>query len=529
MTSTDDDSRKERVLILAPTGRDATLTHRILAEAGISSQLCGSMEELCMEMLSGGGAALLTEEALNNRAIRCLIESLEKQPAWSDFPFIVFAINAESSGLLMSTLGERANVIVLERPINISVVISAVKSALRARRRQYQTRSLFIELEEAHRQKDLFLATLSHELRTPLNSVLGWIHLLRGGNLKEEDAARALDTIERNARAQIQLVTDILFVSRVITGKLNLDMSPVDLRAVAQAAIDVVQPSIDSRQIRLKTSFDPNLSPIMGDPGRLQQVVWNLLSNAVKFTLPGGEIELSIRATGSAVEILVKDTGKGIEPDFLPYVFDRFRQADNSYRRGHSGLGLGLAIVRHLIDLHGGTVRAESDGEDKGATFIVSIPSLTRAATPNEETESPVSEFAHPADAEVAPEDVRGLKALIVEDDADSREMLVNVIRQWGIEPVAVSSAAEALAAIKRLRPDVLISDIGMPGEDGYDLIRKVRALEPAQGGLVPAVALSGYASEEDKARSLLSGFQAHITKPIELDLLISTITTLLR
>ncbi|HKY06051.1 MAG TPA: ATP-binding protein [Blastocatellia bacterium] len=529
MTSPEIDPREERVLILAPTGRDAVLTERILAESGISSQPCSSMEELCFEMLAGGGAALLTEESLNNRAIGCLLESLEKQPAWSDFPLIVFAINAESSGVLLSTLGERANLIVLERPINISVVISAVRSALRARRRQYQTRSLFLELEEADRQKDLFLATLSHELRTPLNSVLGWIHLLRGGSLGEADAERALDTIERNARAQIQLITDILFVSRVITGKLNLDMSQVDLRAVAQAAIDVVQPSIDNRQIRLKTSFDPNLSAITGDPGRLQQVVWNLLSNAAKFTPPGGEIELAIRSTGRAVQIVVKDSGKGINPDFLPFVFDRFRQADNSYRRGHGGLGLGLAIVKHLVDLHGGTVRAESAGEGQGAMFIVSLPASAETAVSSEKDRPKVKQVEPSLDAQVVPEYVRGLKALIVEDDADSREMLVNVISQWGIEPVAVGSAAEALEAIEQVQPDVLISDIGMPGQDGYDLIRKVREMEPAKGGLVPAVALSGYASEEDKARSLLSGFQAHITKPIQLDLLINTLNTLLR
>jgi PAS domain S-box-containing protein len=385
-------------------------------------------------------------------------------------------------------------------------------------------------VEEANRMKDEFLATLSHELRTPLTAILGWARMLSAGQLDETNTARALETIERNAKAQSQLIEDILDVSRVITGKLRLEVQPVDLASVIEAAVDGVLPTANARGIRLQRVLDSETSMVSGDPARLQQVVWNLLSNALKFTPKGGRVQIRLERINSHVEIIVTDTGQGISPDVLPYVFERFRQADSTTTRKHGGLGLGLAIVRHLVEMHGGTVEAESAGVGQGATFTVKLPLVVvrsldvGRSTDAKRVHPTASSSGVPFDC---PPELDGLHILIVDDEEDTRELLTMVLEKCGAKITAVSSAAEGLAALKTSRPDVLISDLGMPDEDGYSLIKKVRALPGADGGQTPAAALTAYARVEDRMRVLRSGFQIHLPKPVEPAELVAVVVNL--
>lgn len=369
------------------------------------------------------------------------------------------------------------------------------------------------EAEAANRAKDEFLATVSHELRTPLNAIYGWARLLQMGELDRATVTSAYETIERNAKAQAQLIDDLLDVSRIIAGKLRLDVRSIELKPVIEAAIETVQTAADAKGITLQSRLDETVGPISGDPDRLQQVVWNLLSNAIKFTSTGGRVEVRIDRIDSAVRIQVQDTGIGIHPEFIPYVFDRFRQAEKVSTRFYGGLGLGLAIVRHLVELHGGTVSAESPGEGKGANFTVTLP-----LKPLSE-ESPDPEMKRP-EKTIPPPTVmmlEGVEVLLVDDEADARELLTLILQRSGARVVAVSSADEAIDRLKRKKPDLLVSDIEMPGEDGYSLIRRVRAREAEDGeGSVPAVALTAYAGRADRRRALMAGFQKHVPKPVD-------------
>lgn len=384
------------------------------------------------------------------------------------------------------------------------------------------------ELREANRLKDEFLATVSHELRTPLTAILGWAHLLRGGQLDEESATGALETIERNARAQSQLIDDLLDVSRIITGKLRLDVRQVAPNSFIEAAIESLQPAAQAKDVRIQKVMDTGVVSVAGDPARLQQVVWNLLSNAIKFTAKGGRVQVRLERINSHIEISVSDTGVGIKPEFLPHVFERFRQADQKTTRQHGGLGLGLAIVRHLVELHGGTVQAESPGEGQGATFVVKLPVVPVYRKDN------LAERVHPAASESlpaygCPERLDGLKVLVVDDEADTRELLKVGLGHCGAEVLTAGSALEALEAIEEERPQLLISDIGMPDEDGYELIRQVRALPATRGGKIPAIALTAYARTEDRLRALRAGYQMHISKPVELAELVAVMASLVR
>jgi PAS domain S-box-containing protein len=368
--------------------------------------------------------------------------------------------------------------------------------------------------EAANRMKDEFLATLSHELRTPLNPIQGWIHLLRTRKFDSAATARALETIDRNTKLLTQLIEDVLDVSRIITGKLRLNVSPIELVPVIQAAIDTVQPAADAKEIRIESILDFSAGKVLGDTNRLQQVIWNLLSNAVKFTPKGGRVEVQLSIDSLYVQIRVSDTGKGISTEFLPYVFERFRQADASITRAYGGLGLGLAIVRHLVELHGGTVCAQSPGEGQGATFVVNLPLLEMRRVGEEEIGKVAASPSHLlTPASTHPLD--GLRVLVVDDEADARELLVAILAEDGAEVIAVASAAEAIDALQRLQPNILVSDIGMPGEDGYTLMRKVRALDAEQGGQIPAVALTAYARASDRTEALNAGFQLHVPKPV--------------
>jgi PAS domain S-box-containing protein len=369
--------------------------------------------------------------------------------------------------------------------------------------------------EDSNRLKDEFLATVSHELRTPLTAVLGWTHLLRSGHLDQQSTARALETIERNARSQNQLIEDLLDVSRIITGKLRLDVRPVDPGSFIDLAIEAVRPAAEAKEIRLQKLIDTGVSAISGDSQRLQQVVWNLLSNAIKFTPRGGRVQVRLERVNSHIEISVTDTGSGIKPEFLPYVFDRFRQADGTTTRQHGGLGLGLSIVRHLVELHGGTVEAHSSG-GRGTTLIVKLPLMPIYQDDRR------AERVHPAarDANMTiecPDNLDGLKVLVVDDEVDTLELIKISLTQCGAKVMTAQSVAGALTQMGEALPDVIISDIGMPGEDGFELIRKVRRLPPELGGKIPAVALTAYARAEDRLRVLRSGYQMHVAKPVEL------------
>jgi PAS domain S-box-containing protein len=382
------------------------------------------------------------------------------------------------------------------------------------------------EADTANSLKDEFLATVSHELRTPLTAILGWSQMLASGQLNEQESKHAVETISRNARAQREIIDDLLDISRIITGKLRLDVRAVEMDRIIEAVVEGLRPAADARNIHLQTAIDPRMGPISGDPERLQQIIWNLLSNAIKFTPEGGRVEVRLERCHSQVEITISDTGQGIDPELLLHVFDRFRQFDSSSRRRHGGLGLGLSIVRQLVELHGGTVTAESPGAGAGTTFKVMLPvtSVHHDLNNIEKTPQPIIEGNNATESEPALNDVR---VLVVDDERDSRELLVAALMMCGAQVVSFGSAIEALEEMERRPFDVLLSDIGMPEMDGYWLINKIRQLPIERGGRIPAVALTAYAGIEDRKRALLAGYQVHIPKPVELAKLASVVAEL--
>jgi CheY-like chemotaxis protein len=383
-------------------------------------------------------------------------------------------------------------------------------------------RAALAAAEEANRLKDEFLAVLSHELRTPLNAILGWARMLRAGTLPAADVPRALETIERNAQAQAQLIEDLLDVSRIVSGKLRLEMHPVDIGDVIGEAIDTVRPTAEARGVSL-TSAIAHVGPVSGDPQRLQQVIWNLLSNSIKFTPQGGTVQVRVEQSGSMVRIIVNDTGQGIDSEFLPHVFDRFRQASSTPgQMRRKGLGLGLAIVRHLVEAHAGTVSASSDGPGKGATFTVELPVMVGRTVLSVE---PSHGYASsPLETSLS---LAGVRVLVVDDDVDAREMLQVALRQYGADVRVAASGEEALAEASRECPDVLVSDIEMPDTSGYDLVRNIRRSDNQELRRVPAVALTAYARTEDRVKALLAGFQTHVPKPVEPAELVTVIASL--
>jgi PAS domain S-box-containing protein len=435
--------------------------------------------------------------------------------------------------------GERIHVSLTVSPITDSTgrIVGASKVArdVSDRKRIEQERELLLEnaqraraeAEAASRAKDAFLATVSHELRTPLSPILAWSTMLRQGALDASKTERALETIERCARNQAQLVEDLLDVSRIVAGKLHLAVRPVDLGPVVRAALDVVRPAAEAKEILLQVVLDPDGGQVSGDPERLQQVVWNLLSNAVKFTPRGGRVRVVLERVGSHLEIAVSDSGQGIAPDFLPFVFERFRQADGTTTRAHAGLGLGLAIVRHIVELHGGSVHAESPGDDGGAAFTVKLPLLPPARSAGE------GERLHPI-ALRETDDLRrpsleGLRILVVDDDPDSNEVVRMLLSSCQAEIEVAGSVAQAIDALRRFDAHLLVSDIGMPVQDGYALIRKVRESDAQRSRPLPAIALTAYGSIDDRVRLFSAGFQAHLTKPVDPAELLALVASLAR
>ena len=412
---------------------------------------------------------------------------------------------------------------------NARLYETAKRARSEAERAATENERLYRQAEESSRLKDEFLATISHELRTPLSAILGWARMLRMGQLAPEDAVKALETIERNARAQAQLIDDLLDVSRIITGKLRMDVQPADPNTFIDAAVEAVRPAADAKGVRVQKIIDTGPIAIPGDPVRLQQVVWNLLSNAIKFTPRGGRVQIRSQRVNSHLEIIVSDTGQGIPADFLPHVFDRFRQADQKTSRQHGGMGLGLAIVRHLVELHGGTVRANSEGEGYGSTFTVMLP-ITPVYRVDES-----GGRVHPAARDLLPrvddcaDRLDGLRVLVVDDETDTRDLLKQGLEYCGASVRCVGTAEEALDLLRSTAPDILISDIGMPVVDGYDFIKKVRNLPPDRGGKIPAIALTAYTRTEDRLQSLRAGYDMHVPKPVELAELVAVAATVVR
>jgi PAS domain S-box-containing protein len=411
---------------------------------------------------------------------------------------------------------------------NARLYEAAQKARTEAEKTAEDNERLYRQAREASQLKEEFLATVSHELRNPLNAILGWSRMLRSGQVPGDRIPKVLETIERNAQAQTQLIDDLLDVSRIITGKLRMDVRPADPNLFIEAAIEAVKPAAEARGVRLQKIMDTSCVSVPGDPIRLQQVVWNLLSNAIKFSERGGRVQVRLERVNSHVEIVVSDTGQGIASEFLPHVFDRFRQADQRTTRQHGGMGLGLAIVKTLVELHGGSVGAASPGHGQGATFTVRLPVVPvyqkdangGRVHPSARNLLPSAEFGDRLD---------GLVILVVDDEPDTRDLLKAGLENCGAQVIVAASASEAFEAIAKQVPDVLISDIGMPGEDGYDLIRKLRSLPSERGGNVPAVALTAYARVEDRLRALRSGYQMHVPKPVELAELVAVTDSLVK
>jgi len=676
-------SRPLRILLLAPTGRDAETTVQILSCAGFASEACADAEELCRAIEEGAGLAIVTAEALTPRAMRRLAQTFAAQPPWSEIPLMIFVAQPEMDRAARSfeVLGPRAHVTLVDRPIHVKTLLSSVRTTLRSRLRQYDIRDLlteqqkllekerasalrlsglteaslaiasalslddvlkmitdqaakvinsafaliwlkvqenagrrtilvmsadatearhgidehseklldgiarqihgsvkltgeqlqklggtplfkglrtllaaplleregepagllmlaekpnaaftagdgtaltqlaqmasvavqnarlYREAQDANRAKDDFLATLAHELRTPMTGILGWVQMLKSDGMEQADMSAAIEMIESSTRVQARLVEDLLDVSRIIAGKLRVDLAPVELRPVVEAVVDMFHARAGEHKVTIETEIEERPLSVYGDETRLHQVIWNLLSNAIKFTPEGGRVRVEVHCSESKAILRVSDTGQGISPEFLPYVFERFRQFDSSTVRQQAGLGLGLAIVRHLVTLHGGHVAAESDGIGSGTTFTITLPLLAVRVEPAEVQQ-----------LRTKPEmpKLNGLRILVVDDDEEAGNLVALVLAQLGADAQAVTSVAAAVKMLRSFPADIVVSDIAMPGEDGYALMRRLREIEPELGRQIPTMALTAYGLPEDRSRILASGFQKYIQKPVE-------------
>ena len=558
MDSTSETHADERVLVLTPSVRDADLMSAVIAQVGLVYEPCTDVGALCHAIAAGATAVVVPEEVLTPPVIARLHRQLEAEPAWSDLTLVV--LTRERSGPWaglhgLHVLEPLGNVILLGRPVPVMTLVSTLRAALRARRRQYEVRDHLAErarteqalrasearltqlvasetaarreaeqgragAEGSNRAKDQFLATLSHELRSPLSAILTWAQMLRTGALDAEKTTRALESIERNARLQVRLIEDLLDISRITAGKLTLEFGVIDLTSVVEVTVEQARPAAETKGIVLGSDLTALGVRVRGDAARLQQVVTNLLSNAIKFTPEGGRVDVHLERVRSQARITVRDTGRGIAAEFLPHIFDRFRQADSSITRRYGGLGLGLAIVQHLVELHGGTVLAESAGVDGGATFTVVLPIPGDLLIPTE---------ARPRSmADRAPvRDLHGITVLVVDDDTDAVTSMRMLFAAHGAAVATAGTAHAALALMQRARPDVLVSDIGMPDADGYTLLRQVRASGAETHSLVPAIAVTAYASPADRQRALAAGYQVHLPKPFDPQALVAAVAAL--
>jgi signal transduction histidine kinase/ActR/RegA family two-component response regulator len=520
MNSGSPGSDSELVLLMAPFENDSTLAVSVLREAGIGAMPFNEVSKLCEQIKISAGVVVIAEEAIFGSDRELLKAALESQPAWSDFPVILLVAPGTADDA--AAISANGNISILERPFSRITLIRAVQVGLRARRKQYQIRQLLEEQTQATQKRDEFFASLSHELRTPLNVLLGWIEILRTGDLNARDQKEAFNVLQRNARLQKKLIDDLLDTSRIITGKLHYDPSPVSVVKIVSAAFQALTLQAARKRILMTLNIPAEEFIAMADEQRLTQAITNLLTNALKFTPEDGWIQVSLVNEDAQFKISVKDSGQGIAADFLPQVFDRLKQEDMSITRAHGGLGLGLSITAHIIQTHGGRLEVASEGRNQGAEFTIHLPMLIGAT-------ADASLPANSQQAGTADTSLEGLRVLVVDDSKDILELINVWLKKARADVKLVESAAAALAGVNEYRPHVLLSDIGMPEMDGYELISKIRASKDPKVRNLPAVALTAYAKDEERAKALRAGFQMHISKPISKEQLVATVAQLAR
>lgn len=503
------------VLVLAPTFDDSKVAVAVLEDAGIKAVACQNLDSLTECIRKGCGAVVIGEEALKNDEIHFLQRALIEQENWSDVPVII--LSGPHASASFEVFARSGNISILERPFSRLTLIRSVEVALRARKQQYLVRDLLQEQRQATEKRDEFFATLSHELRTPLNVILGWVEILKSGRLDHTSQQSALEVLERNANIQKGLIDDILDISRIVTGKMFFEPAPISIREVVESMVSSVLPKARDKQIDLKMKVPAGDCTVMGDEQRLAQVLSNLLTNAIKFTPQGGKVSVDVSVQKKNVEISVTDNGQGIDPKFLPHIFDRLKQEDMSTTRLHGGLGLGLAIAHHIVQEHEGKLEALSDGRGKGSTMKLTLPLYQNVAKQVATLEIQDGRSAS----------LNGVRVLVVDDSPDILQLIHLWLKKAEADVRLTHSAAEALQTIGSYQPHVLLSDIGMPDVDGYELISRIRNLSEKEGGAVPAVALTAYARDEERARALKAGFQLHISKPISSGQLISAVAQL--
>jgi len=502
--------REERVLVLAPTGRDGVLVCQLLATMDVPGFACADAAELFEEIEAGAGAVILADEALQPEISDGLLERLGEQPPWSDLPLIVFTRGQESSELLLERLVPLGNATILERPVRMSTLMSAVKAALRARRRQYEIRDLLRRQAEADRRKDEFLAMLGHELRNPMAAIRNALWVLDEVGSDEPQEVRQREVIMRQTRHLVRMVDDLLDVSRVTLGKILLQRRPVDLRETAERCLAELGMETLARSNGLELALETRTAMVMGDPVRLEQVVCNLLQNAIKYTPQGGSLRVTVGTEGEEAVLRVRDTGVGLSREMLQTIFEPFAQVESSRQHSEGGLGLGLPLVRSLAEMHGGRVEALSDGPGRGSEFVVRLPLLAEDVQP--------VKFRKPAPARAAtashPEPAAGLHVLVVEDNEDGRESLRELLEIWGHQVSVAGSGPEGVEMAFSIRPEVALVDIGLPGLDGNEVARRIRLV--LGGDELSLIAMTGYGQPEDRRRALQAGFDCYLVKPVD-------------
>ena len=503
------------VLVLAPTFDDSKVAVMVLEEAGIKACACDSLDTLTEKITAGCGAVVIAEEALKIDELSIMQRALANQATWSDLPVII--LSAAKASPSFEVFAKSGNISILERPFSRLTLVRSVEVALRARRQQYQVRDLLEEQRQATERRDEFFATLSHELRTPLNVILGWLEILKSGKLDENSQQEALEVLERNARIQKGLIDDILDISRIVTGKMFFDPAALSVQKMLESMVASFNPKAQEKGIDLHVQIPAGEFVVMADEQRLAQVMSNLLTNAIKFTPQGGKVAIDVVTAGQNLEITVADNGQGIDPQFLPHIFDRLKQEDMSTTRSHGGLGLGLAIAHYIVQEHKGTLQATSAGRGRGAVMKVTLPLFYLG----------IKEVVKSETTDNLPQSLKGVRVLVVDDSPDILQLIQVWLKKAEAEVKLANSAKEALETIGNYYPHVLLSDIGMPDIDGYQLIAKVRALSDSKVGNVPAVALTAYARDEERKRALNAGFQMHISKPISSGQLISAVAQL--
>ncbi len=503
----EEEIREQRVLVLAPTGRDGVLACQLLATMEVPGHACASADELFQEIAAGAGAVILADEALHPEVVDGLLAVLTEQPPWSDLPLIVFTRSGESSERVLEALVPLGNATILERPVRLSTLVSAVKAALRARRRQYEVRDLLARQADADRRKDEFLAMLGHELRNPMAAIRNALWVLDEIGSQDEQEVRQREIIMRQTRHLVRMVDDLLDVSRVTLGKISLQRRPIDLRDVAERCLSELGMKALARSNDLDLACETRTALVMGDPVRLEQVVCNLLQNAIKYTPRGGRLWVWVDTEKGEAVLRVRDTGVGLSPGMLQTIFEPFAQVESSRQRSEGGLGLGLPLVRSLVEMHGGQVEARSDGPGKGSEFVVRFPLLSedrRKSSRRAPATGTIPLMKPPA----------GLHILVVEDNEDGRESLRELLEIWGHQVSVAGNGQEGVEMAFSVRPEVALVDIGLPGMDGNEVARRIRSI--LGGNEISLIAMTGYGQPEDRRRALQAGFDRYLVKPVD-------------